>query len=102
MSTTATVKPDWCGSIPPTGAAIMTASCWLLTLPVGPGTAGALRQIRVEYHRLPSRQERTCRSHTRHDTSDNRHTANFRGSQRRAQEPDRNPLAESSGTLTMT
>src|ERR1700716_2527008 len=97
-----TVMVSWWGSIPATGDVIMVVSCWLLPLPVGRGTAGALRQIRVEYDRLPSRQERTCRSHARHDTSDTRHTATSLWSHRRAQEPDRNPLAESVGGLTMT
>ena len=72
------------------------------SLPVGPGTAGALRQIRVGLNRLPSRQERTCRSHTRRDTSDNRLEARDMWSQHRVQDPDRNPLAESAGVLTMT
>src|SRR4051794_6906534 len=80
----------------------MEISYWLIVLPVGPGTAGALRQIRVGLNRLPSRQERTCRSHARHDRSDQRHKARICWSQRRTQEPDRNPLAESAGGPTMT
>src|SRR5690606_11892838 len=48
VSTMPTVKVSWCGSTPATGDVIMDGSCWLPDLfPVGPGTAGALRQIRV-------------------------------------------------------
>src|SRR3954454_16806009 len=96
-----TVMLSWCGSIPPIDGVIMKVSCWLLALPVGPGTAGALRQIRVEFDRLPSRQERPCRSHTRHDTSDNRHEANERVESAPSAEPDRNPRAEGAGRSRM-
>ena len=65
--------------------------------PVGPGTAGAIRHNRVETIRLPSRQERSWRPHTRRDRSDNRHKAIMMVESAPSMEPDRNPLAESPG-----
>ena len=99
---TTIVMLSWCGSIPPIDDVIMVISCWLLALPVGPGTAGALRQIRVELEQAPfetgallpiPRPSRQVRQQAR--SQERRESTTSAG-------PDRNPHHEGPGQLTMT